>query len=191
MVALVAVACAACAAPFQRAGTVVPPPGPERVPSTIARARGAADGRRRLRWRKRARHRACGRHPLARGASHPDRRRRRNEHGRIGRRRVRQRHGRRELETFITSLDWDQLFGASSFAYKNIRRKADARAYPSRLEFGLRGGIVPPRGTEQRRVGGAAPRPHRRPLLRRRRLRRSADTVSHRGGRPPVGRSPW
>ena len=50
----------------------------------------------------------------------------------------------RELETFITSLDWDQLFGASTFAHKNIRRKADARAYPSRLEFGLKGGIVPP-----------------------------------------------
>jgi len=50
----------------------------------------------------------------------------------------------RELAAFITALDWDQLFGASSFAYKNIRRKADARAYPSRLEFGLRGGIVPP-----------------------------------------------
>jgi NTE family protein len=50
----------------------------------------------------------------------------------------------RELETFIGSLDWDQLFGASSFAHKNVRRKADARAYPSRLEFGLRGGIVPP-----------------------------------------------
>ena len=50
----------------------------------------------------------------------------------------------RELETFIESLDWDQLFGASPFAYKNIRRKADARAYPSRLEFGLKGGIVPP-----------------------------------------------
>jgi NTE family protein len=49
-----------------------------------------------------------------------------------------------ELETFIESLDWDQLFGASSFAHKNIRRKADARAYPARLEFGLRGGIVPP-----------------------------------------------
>ena len=49
-----------------------------------------------------------------------------------------------ELRTFITSLDWDQLFGASTFAYKNIRRKTDARAYPSRLEFGLKGGIVPP-----------------------------------------------
>src|SRR3954453_21212178 len=32
-----------------------------------------------------------------------------------------------ELETFISSLDWDQLFGASSFVYKNIRRKADGR----------------------------------------------------------------
>ena len=50
----------------------------------------------------------------------------------------------RELETFITTLDWDELFGGSTFAYKNIRRKADARAYPSRLEFGLKGGIVPP-----------------------------------------------
>jgi NTE family protein len=49
-----------------------------------------------------------------------------------------------ELQAFITSLDWDQLFGASTFAYKNIRRKADARDYPSRLEFGLKGGIVPP-----------------------------------------------
>ena len=50
----------------------------------------------------------------------------------------------RELQAFIASLDWDQLFGASSFAHKNIRRKADARDYPARLEFGLRGGIVPP-----------------------------------------------
>jgi NTE family protein len=49
-----------------------------------------------------------------------------------------------ELQTFITTLNWDQLFGASAFAQKNIRRKTDARAYPARLEFGLRGGIVPP-----------------------------------------------
>jgi hypothetical protein len=45
-----------------------------------------------------------------------------------------------ELQTFITTLNWDQLFGASAFAQKNIRRKTDARAYPARLEFGLRGG---------------------------------------------------
>jgi NTE family protein len=49
-----------------------------------------------------------------------------------------------ELHTFISTLNWDQLFGASNFAYKNIRRKADARDYPSRLEFGLGAGIVPP-----------------------------------------------
>ena len=49
-----------------------------------------------------------------------------------------------ELQAFIMALNWDQLFSASTFAYKNIRRKADARAYPSRLEFGLKGGIVPP-----------------------------------------------
>jgi NTE family protein len=49
-----------------------------------------------------------------------------------------------ELRTFITTLDWDQLFGASTFTYKNIRRKADARDYPARLEFGLKGGLVPP-----------------------------------------------
>src|SRR5262245_42651753 len=49
-----------------------------------------------------------------------------------------------ELQAFITSIDWDELFGASSFEYKNIRRKADARAYPSRLEFGVKQGIVPP-----------------------------------------------
>jgi NTE family protein len=49
-----------------------------------------------------------------------------------------------ELQTFITTLNWDQLFGASAFAHKNIRRKTDARAYPARLEFGLKGGIVPP-----------------------------------------------
>jgi NTE family protein len=49
-----------------------------------------------------------------------------------------------ELQAFVTSLDWDELFGSSTFAFKNIRRKADARASPSRLEFGLKGGIVPP-----------------------------------------------
>ena len=49
-----------------------------------------------------------------------------------------------ELQTFVTTLNWDELFGASTFAYKNIRRKQDARDYPSRLEFGLKGGLVPP-----------------------------------------------
>jgi NTE family protein len=49
-----------------------------------------------------------------------------------------------ELDVLISTMNWDQLFGASSFAFKNIRRKADTREFPSRLEFGMRHGIVPP-----------------------------------------------
>jgi NTE family protein len=49
-----------------------------------------------------------------------------------------------ELDNMLKQLNWDEMFGASSFAFKNIRRKADARAYPSRLEFGVKRGIVPP-----------------------------------------------
>jgi NTE family protein len=49
-----------------------------------------------------------------------------------------------ELQRLIGSADWDQLLGDSTFAHKNIRRKADARAYPSRLEYGLKRGIVAP-----------------------------------------------
>ena len=49
-----------------------------------------------------------------------------------------------ELQRLIGSADWDLLFGDSTFAHKNIRRKADARAYPSRLEYGLKRGIVAP-----------------------------------------------
>jgi NTE family protein len=49
-----------------------------------------------------------------------------------------------ELEKMLGGLNWDEIFGSSSFDFKNIRRKADARAYPSRLEFGIKRGIVPP-----------------------------------------------
>jgi NTE family protein len=49
-----------------------------------------------------------------------------------------------ELRALIEYTDWDVMFGSSSFPFKNIRRKEDARNYPSRLEFGLRGGLVPP-----------------------------------------------
>ena len=49
-----------------------------------------------------------------------------------------------ELDQLMATMNWDELFGSSNFAFKNIRRKADARAYPSRIEFGLKGGIVPP-----------------------------------------------
>lgn len=49
-----------------------------------------------------------------------------------------------ELQALLDSMNWDDLFGASTFGYKNIRRKADGRAFPSRLEFGLKHGIVAP-----------------------------------------------
>lgn len=49
-----------------------------------------------------------------------------------------------ELDTLIATMDWDELFGSSSFAFKNIRRKSDARAYPSYLEFGLKRGLTAP-----------------------------------------------
>ena len=46
-----------------------------------------------------------------------------------------------ELKALIAGTDWDVIFGASSFPYKNLRRKEDARSYPSRLEFGLQKGL--------------------------------------------------
>jgi NTE family protein len=49
-----------------------------------------------------------------------------------------------EIQAMLSAIDWDEMFGFSNFAFKNIRRKADARAYPSRLEFGIKKGIVLP-----------------------------------------------
>ena len=49
-----------------------------------------------------------------------------------------------EIETMLRAIDWDIMFGASRFEFLNVRRKRDLRSYPSRLEFGLGGGIVPP-----------------------------------------------
>jgi NTE family protein len=49
-----------------------------------------------------------------------------------------------ELRALITGTDWDAMFGSTSFPFKNLRRKEDARSYPSRLEFGLKRGIAPP-----------------------------------------------
>ena len=49
-----------------------------------------------------------------------------------------------ELATLLKDTDWDEMFGASSFRYKNIRRKEDARAYPSRIELGLKRKISGP-----------------------------------------------
>src|SRR5262249_18532713 len=49
-----------------------------------------------------------------------------------------------ELRALITTTDWDVMFGSSAFQFKNIRRKEDARSYPSRLEFGLKKGFQAP-----------------------------------------------
>jgi NTE family protein len=49
-----------------------------------------------------------------------------------------------ELSSLLLDTDWDKMFGASNFAFKNVRRKQDARAYPSRLELGLKKGLHPP-----------------------------------------------
>jgi NTE family protein len=49
-----------------------------------------------------------------------------------------------ELRALIDGTDWDVMFGTSSFEFKNLRRKEDAREYPSRLEFGLKNGFAPP-----------------------------------------------
>jgi NTE family protein len=49
-----------------------------------------------------------------------------------------------EIAHLLATTDWDAMFGSSSFRYKNIRRKQDARAYPSRIEFGIKHGLVPP-----------------------------------------------
>lgn len=49
-----------------------------------------------------------------------------------------------ELEAMLRGIDWDLMFGAPRFELLNVRRKRDLRSYPSRLEFGLSGGIVAP-----------------------------------------------
>jgi NTE family protein len=46
-----------------------------------------------------------------------------------------------ELRALLAETDWNEMFGSSPFRYKNVRRKLDARAYPSRLEFGLKHGL--------------------------------------------------
>ena len=49
-----------------------------------------------------------------------------------------------ELTALLEATDWDEMFGFSPFRYKNVRRKEDARAYPSRIEFGIKKGIAGP-----------------------------------------------
>jgi NTE family protein len=52
-----------------------------------------------------------------------------------------------EMRALMRSIDWDAVLLADSpFPAKTFRRKADARAFPARLELGLRHGITLPRG---------------------------------------------
>jgi NTE family protein len=52
-----------------------------------------------------------------------------------------------ELRQLMKDTDWDLMFLADSpFRYKTFRRKQDKRAYPSQLEFGLKGGFTLPGG---------------------------------------------
>jgi NTE family protein len=145
MTGLVAASCAACAAPLQRATTTAPStPAPQRPIQHVPRAGGqpivgvAFGG------------------GSARGIAHVGVVRWLEEHripidvaagtsmgGLVGGA-FASGMDAAELQTFVASLDWNDLFGSSTFAFKNIRRKADARSYPSRLEFGLKNGIVPP-----------------------------------------------
>jgi len=49
-----------------------------------------------------------------------------------------------EIEAMLAGVSWDEMFGASTFEFQNVRRKRDRRAYPSNLEFGLKGGFKSP-----------------------------------------------
>jgi NTE family protein len=52
-----------------------------------------------------------------------------------------------EIAALMRATDWDMMFVADSpFRYKTFRRKQDKRAFPSQLEFGLRGGFRLPSG---------------------------------------------
>jgi len=49
-----------------------------------------------------------------------------------------------ELAGLLRGTDWSEMFGASAYRYKSMRRKEDARAYPARLEFHIRHGVSLP-----------------------------------------------
>ncbi len=52
-----------------------------------------------------------------------------------------------EIEHLVSTLSWDKVLAPGApFADKAFRRKQDARAFPSRLEFGLRDGFSLPTG---------------------------------------------
>jgi len=68
-----------------------------------------------------------------------------------------------ELAQLLATTNWNEMFSSTGFRYKNVRRKVDARDFPSRIEFGLKRGIVPPTALNNgqqvdfllQRIGGA------------------------------------
>ena len=55
-----------------------------------------------------------------------------------------------EIRTLLDGTDWKLIFqGESPFSDKNFRRKQDERAYPSKLQFGLKGGLKLPSGLNE------------------------------------------
>jgi NTE family protein len=54
-----------------------------------------------------------------------------------------------EIRKLLGSVDWDRMFlGEVPYPFKSIRRKQDARLFPSRLGFGLRNGLSVPSGID-------------------------------------------
>ena len=52
-----------------------------------------------------------------------------------------------EIQALMKEVDWDNMFLADSpYKFKSFRRREDARAYPSQLKFGLKGGFQVPTG---------------------------------------------
>jgi len=58
-----------------------------------------------------------------------------------------------DLEALLADMDWNDVFASSGFSHKNIRRKDDARSFPSRLEFGLKSGLNAPTSSSGQQVG--------------------------------------
>jgi NTE family protein len=49
-----------------------------------------------------------------------------------------------ELERLLHDMDWNTVFASSTFQFKNVRRKSDARSFPSGMQFGLKDGLKAP-----------------------------------------------
>jgi NTE family protein len=46
------------------------------------------------------------------------------------------------IEAMLANIDWDAAFGNSGFRFDHVRRKRDLREYSSRLEFGIKHGLI-------------------------------------------------